>query len=325
MHKHSIEPNPGARLLDRWLPQVRAVATADWVGWALAFAAVVSFSFSVPIGRAIIVSGMDPTALTAVRMLVAVPILVSFLAITSPDRLRIDRRGLRLVALVGTLNGIAMVVFFRSLEWLDASIASMLGSLMPLVTLILLAFRGEKITHRHLVRIALGLAGVYLLIGPGGQVDSRGVFLALAAVMMFSTQFALVQWYLQGYDSRTLALYISGTMAVVATCWWVARGAPWHDPGVNGWLAIIILSIFSTCLARIAMYSAIRRIGGGQMALLILLEVFLTIIWSVLFLHERLTDVQWLGGILVLGSALLAIERLGRARWRPRWRAWVRL
>jgi hypothetical protein len=33
---------------------------------------------------------------------------------------------------------------------------------------------------------------------------------------------------------------------------------------------------------------------------------------------------QWVGGLLILTSAVLAIKRLSIARIRPRWRLWVK-
>jgi drug/metabolite transporter (DMT)-like permease len=73
------------------------------------------------------------------------------------------------------------------------------------------------------------------------------------------------------------------------------------------------------------MFAAIRSLGSGQLALLAPTETLLTVIWSMIFLQERLTAWQWLGGLLILTSALLAIARLNRARWRPRWRLWPRV
>ena len=67
-------------------------------------------------------------------------------------------------------------------------------------------------------------------------------------------------------------------------------------------------------LADPELVTSVRIIGGGQVALLNPLETFLTVIWSVLFLSESLTAVQWMGGGLILLSALLAIQRLRRAR-----------
>jgi drug/metabolite transporter (DMT)-like permease len=58
------------------------------------------------------------------------------------------------------------------------------------------------------------------------------------------------------------------------------------------------------------MFSGLQRIGGGQVALLVPLETLLSVLWSVLFLQEHLSLWQALGGVLILSSALLAIQRL---------------
>jgi drug/metabolite transporter (DMT)-like permease len=64
------------------------------------------------------------------------------------------------------------------------------------------------------------------------------------------------------------------------------------------------------------MFVAVREIGGGQFSLLAPLEMLLTVIWSVMFLSERLTLWQWAGGGLILVSAVLAAQRWLRVRWK---------
>lgn len=64
--------------------------------------------------------------------------------------------------------------------------------------------------------------------------------------------------------------------------------------------------------------------SGGQMALLTPIETLLTVVWSILFLNERLSALQWIGGILILISAVLAIQCINLGRRRPRWRIWPR-
>ena len=75
-----------------------------------------------------------------------------------------------------------------------------------------------------------------------------------------------------------------------------------------------------TYLAQMALFAAVRSIGSGQMALLGPLETLLTVIWSSLFLQERLSALQWAGGGLILFGAILAAQRMHRIRWRPRLR-----
>lgn len=293
-------------------------------GWALAFMATLAFSFAPPIARSAIQSGLDPTGLVVIRLALAAVLVGGTVALTDLSLLRIDRRGLVVACLAGGVNGGGMLLFFWALTSVHASMASMIISINPLVVLSLLALRGEKFTYRHVLRLALGIGGVYLVVGPGGQVDTTGVLLLLLSVLGFATHMVLLQWYLRPYDSRTATFYISTSMALLVSGWWALQGAPWHAPDVKGWLAIGALALVCTYLARLTMVAAVGKIGGGQMALLAPVETLCTVTWSMLFLGERLTPLQWMGSALILTSALLAIQRLGRARWRPRWRMWAR-
>jgi drug/metabolite transporter (DMT)-like permease len=58
--------------------------------------------------------------------------------------------------------------------------------------------------------------------------------------------------------------------------------------------------------------------------LLLPIETLLAILWSFLFLGERLLLLQLVGGSLILLSAMLAVQRLGRIPRRRRWRVWLR-
>lgn len=299
---------------------VRPIPHRAWLGWVLAICASASFSLAPPVARFAILDGMDPISLLLARFVISVPLFAITSAITAPQSFKLTRHGAIWIGAAGAFNGIAMSCFFQALTTLDASIASMILSLLPLVVLLLLALRGEKFTRRNAVRVALALTGVYLLIGPGGQVNFLGVMLMLTAVLLFAAQLVIIQWHLQSYDTRTIALYLSAAMLVVIGALWLFRGAEWHAPSRSGWISIIVLAVISTYQARMLFYAAIRYLGSGQIVLLMPVELLLTILWSVLFLGERFSPLQACGGALVLASALLAIRRLGRARWRPRWR-----
>lgn len=289
-------------------------------GWVLALFATLCFSVAAPVARAAILAGFDATSLLAARMVLATFLLAAAIAAVNPARLKIDGPGLRMASLVGLLNGVGMLCFFWALNFVEASLVSMIISLSPLFVLSLLALRGERVTYRHGVRLVLALSGVYLLIGPSGNIHWGGFGLAFFAVMLFSLQMALIQWYLPAYDSRTVVFYVTGSMTLVVLAGWWLMGAHWAAPGWGGWLAVAVLAVVSTFLSRLAYFAAVAILGSGQLALLGPLETLLTIVWSTLFLHEQLTWLQMVGGLLILLSAALAIQRLGRARQRPRWR-----
>lgn len=286
-------------------------------GWAVALFSTACFSLAPPLGKAAIEMGMDSLALLAVRMAATAALLGGTLALTAPDRLAIDRRGLGLCLAAGLANGVGMVMFFRSLERLEASIASMIFSLSPLVLLVVLALRGEKFTYRNWLRLALGLGGVYLLIGPGGNVDPWGAVLAMGTIVAVPLQILLMQWYLRDYDAYAVTLYMVIGMLLVAAAWWALQGRPWQPVPTAAWLIVAALVVVATYVARLTMFAAIRAVGAGQVGLLAPLETMLTVIWSVLFLRERLSPLQWVGSALIVVSALLAVERLRRTGLRP--------
>lgn len=286
------------------------------IGWALAIFATISFSMAPPLVRFAIVDGFDPTTLLLLRMLIASTMLGLTLAAMDWRELQMSRRGVASSTLVGAINAAGMMIFFTALSLLEASLASMILALSPPIVLSLLALRGERLTQRHLVRLTLALSGVYLLVGPTGEVNWLGAGLALLATFLFSLQMALTQWTLVSYPTRTVAFYVTLSMTVCVAVWWLLRSAPWSAPSASGWIVVIVLAVVSTYIARLTFFAAIGRIGGAQVSLLGPLETLLSVIWSILFLHERLAPAQFVGGALILASALLAVQRLGRVNLR---------
>jgi drug/metabolite transporter (DMT)-like permease len=287
------------------------------LGWFLALSSTLAAGIVTPLARSAIVNGVDPVILLLGRLLLAAILLVLTLAVFNRSYLRIDRQGLLRVMGIGLISGLEICCYFWALVFMDASMVAMIKSTQPLAVLLLLRLGGERLSRRHLMRLGLAFIGVYLLIGPGGQVAPFGVFLLFLSIILYALQLVFTQWYLDEYNSRTITIYVLVMMVVVVAGWWGLAGAVWRDPGPYGWLIIIILTIVSTYYARLALYAAVRRVGSGQLALLWPLQMMLGVVLSVLLLQERLSLAQWLGGGLILLSALLAVERLGPAarRW----------
>ena len=302
----------------------RSVVSPAWIGWAVALAAIMAFSIATPIARAALVGGMDPNALLVSRMVLATLLMGVTIAVSHPERLSIGWRAVGIALGAGLVNAFGMVCYFIGLARLESSMAAMLISLSPLAVLSLLAMRGEKVTYRHAVRLILALTGVYLLIGPGGEVDLAGVLWIFVSLWGFALQLVLMQWHLLGYDARAVTFYVLIGMTAGVVAWWLVQGMPWDAPGMQDWATILVLGVVSTYAARLLQFNAVTRIGGGQTSMLSPVETLLAVIWSMLFLGERLSLIQAAGGVLILLSAVLAMQRLKRARFRPRWRLWVR-
>ncbi len=297
---------------NRWLAFYREQrGSPSVVGWSMALASTGAAALVTPLARGAVTGGVDPLAMLLARLGIAVLLMALTLGFTRPELLRIDRELAGRVALVGGIAGVEICCFFLSLAWIDGSMSAMLKSVQPLVVLLLLALGGERLTRRHLLRLAFAAAGIYLLVGPSGQLSSLGLILTGLSILLYAVQLVLLQWRLLAYDPRTVTFYLLLAMTLVVAIFWAAQGGVWSDPGVGGWSAILAMAVISTYFARIAQFVAMRHIGGGQVALLWPLQTLLIILLSVLFLHEQLTLYQWAGGVLVLVSAGLAINRRG--------------
>jgi drug/metabolite transporter (DMT)-like permease len=278
------------------------------MAWSMAFLATLAYSTSSPIARYLFSGGMSPTAMLASRYLLATLLLAITLRFAWREQIKIDRRGLAICLLAGAVNGFSTLAYFWGLSRMSASISAMIFTIYPLAVLVFLALRGERFTLRSGFRVLLGIGGVYLLVVPGGDVDALGVLLVLLAATTFALSLAIVQWYLPGYSSMTVSYYTGITISALMTAFWLAQGAEWSVPGWQGWVALIFMTVVGTYMARLAMFKAVRGFGSFQMALFSPLETLLTIIWSMLFLQERLTLTQWLGGVLIILSLLLAFS-----------------
>jgi drug/metabolite transporter (DMT)-like permease len=288
--------------------------SSSLIGWSAALLATLSFSIAAPIGTGLIRLGLDPTTILLGRFWIGVVLLFGTLALTAPDKLRLPRRAWPPVLMAGLAIGIAVLLYFWSLTRLPTSIAAMFIALEPLATLLMLALRGERFTYRIFVRLGLGLIGIYLLVGFEGAADLLGILMVLGVVLLSSFHTVSLQWFLGEHDGRAVTAYIVLIMALTITTFWLIRRPVYTPVPWTAWLWVAGMALFSTYVARLTLFVGVKRLGGGQVALLAPLETFLTVMISVLFLGDRLSLAQAIGGLFILASAILAVERLRRAK-----------
>lgn len=298
-----------------------AESTHLWLGWLLGIFATSGFSLATPISRNVILHGTDPSVLLILRLGMASLLMGVTWAIYKPRSLLFDWRSMTWVWVLGALSGVSTLCYNWALTRVDASMAVMIYAINPVVALSFLWLGGERMTRRQVVRLGLALGGVYLLIGPGGNVSWWGVLLIFGSMLTWSAQMVGVQWYLRDKDSGAISFYIAvSSLIVVGGYWWV-QGHEFSNPSLQSWLLIAVQAVVATYIARLCFFTAIQKIGSGQVALLLPIETMLSVIWSVLFLNEQIGWHQALGGILILTSAILAFARLGRLRVPGRWKA----
>jgi drug/metabolite transporter (DMT)-like permease len=276
------------------------------------------------LGKLALRSGVTPFTLVAFRTLVAALLIWLVFLILWRREIIISWHGLIGCISVGAVNGFGSLLYYTSLSRLDASRASLLNTLYPLWVVLFLFAAGQPLTRLTLARLSLSMLGMYLLTRTApGEPDWLGVVLMLASAATYGWHLVLGQWVLADVPSRTATLYVLTTMACVVGLARALQGRPVEPLSAAAWLPILALGL-TTTLSRLAMFTALQRVGGVETSLVGLLELLVSLVLAFLLLGERLTRLQWAGaGLLVVSLILIARDpgvRLAHGNLPLEWR-----
>ena len=198
----------------------------------------------------------------------------------------------------------------------SAFITSLCTPLVPVA--FFLVYRRPP-TVAVVLAVLVTMLGMYLLTRPGGMSEglNRGDLLTLVCAALFAFQIVAVGHYAPAArPTRLLALELglTGVLSLLA--------APlFETPRLNPASPLFLALAFLSGTAALTFYlqlGAQKVVSPAATAIIFTLEALAAAVTSRIVLGEILTPAQWLGGLLILGGALLpflvpAGERLAPA------------
>ena len=198
----------------------------------------------------------------------------------------------------------------------SAFITSLCTPLVPVA--FFLVYRRPP-TVAVVLAVFVTMLGMYLLTRPGGMSEglNRGDLLTLVCAALFAFQIVAVGHYAPAArPTRLLALELglTGVLSLLA--------APlFETPRLNPAPPLFLALAFLSGTAALTFYlqlGAQKVVSPAATAIIFTLEAPAAAVTSRIVLSEILTPAQWLGGLLILGGALLpflvpAAERLAPA------------
>ncbi len=229
-------------------------------------------------------------------------------------------RGARGMAILN--NVIPFTLFFWAQTQIEAGLAAILNATTPLwsVALAHLLTADEKATPAKLAGVALGFAGVAVMVGgealegSGGRGLARGACLLAALSYAFSAlwgrRFGALGAAPLGIAFGQLCLS-SALMLPLALA--VERPLALPLPGVQALAAVQALALLSTAAAYAIFFRVLASAGATKLMLVTFLIPVSAVALGVLVLGERL-EARHLAGMAIIGAGLAAIDgRLPRA------------
>jgi drug/metabolite transporter (DMT)-like permease len=212
------------------------------------------------------------------------------------------------------LNGIYLCTSWWAVgHGMPAGIMSLLGALQPLVVAVgAFLFLGERLSGRGWAGLAVGLAGVALVLAPllgrglAASVPAYVVIAATASILAMAAGTMVQRGSIaqDGMFASSAVQNLGGaTVALVAT---VVQGDYRWDNSPDLWLGLGWSVVMLSAAALSLLVWMTRRQGATRVSLLLLLVPPLAALETRLVFGEHLTNVQLLGFALALGGVLLA-------------------
>lgn len=240
------------------------------------------------------VGKFSPLAVVALRTSIAAILLVIIISVFRRSFLYIYPAGLLGCLLAGAVNGVGSIFYYIGLSRLNASVAQMIYALYPFFVALWLQLDKQSPSKLTVFRMILaGIATFLLTSAQSGSIDIGGVIFMLIAAALYALHLPVNQRVLYDIPAPTVTVYtlLAMSLVVVPAYLLFDRSLP---VGSAPWLPVLGLAAV-TFFSRLLLFLGVKHIGGMQTALLGLGELLVAIVFSHLFLGERLTTWQWIG------------------------------
>ena len=166
------------------------------------------------------------------------------------------------------------------------------------------------------IALLLGFFGVYLIVerslipnipSGGGALRIFGDLLVILALLVEAFYTVRAKTMLVKHSP----LLITSASIVVSMLFWTPVAAweilstGWHPLGLVAWLSIGWMAIMSTVIAYLAWFQGLAKIDGSAAASTLFIQPLLGTFLAIVILHEQLTPMTVVGGILIIVSVYL--------------------
>ena len=275
--------------------------------WGLAFAAI----------KQVTNEGVSWAALTVWRFVLGSGIFAVFLAVTPRARVRVDRKDLGPLIVLGFLGFTGYHLFLNYGEATGApsgSAALIIAAAPAFMVVLAVTHLKERLPASRVLGLGVAFLGLGAMVLLNPQSLQLGLSPALAAIVPAAVMAAFYavygKPYLRKYPPFTYVAYtmFAGTALLLPV-------AAWNGPSTvtdlgrltaAGWAALLFLGIFPTVVAYGLWFRVLQRIPASAAAPYIYVSTVVALLGGLLLLAEPITATMVLGGAMVIGGVYVA-------------------
>jgi drug/metabolite transporter (DMT)-like permease len=273
------------------------------------------------LGIRVVVETMPPLLTSGIRFVLAGAIMWIAIAVRKGvDGARLDRRQLLACTLVGAGlvaggNGLVMVAE----QDVPSGLAALIMAAIPLWVVLLRAVTGERIGVATLVGVAVGFAGVALLLLPGGggsHADIGPLLTVVCASLLWSVGTILSQRLDMPPDAflSTGAQMVMGGLIAGAAGLVLGEVADFHlsSFSTRSWVAFAYLVLIGSIVAFTAYSWVLQNAPVSTVATYAFVNPVVAVFLGWLVLDEKVTSTILLATAIIVGSVAVIVRRESR-------------
>lgn len=249
-----------------------------------------------------------PVALIELRVLIAALFLLPFLAAARRwGELAAHARPLFVMGVVNSALPFSLIAY--STLSLTAGFAAILNATSPFfAAAVAYAWLGERLSPVRIAGLAIGFAGVTLLLWDEASLGAEDALPAVAAAFAAAFLYGLAANYSKVRLAPVHAL-AAATGSQLAAAVFLAPAVfftlPSVVPSAQAWAAVIALGVISTGLAYVLYFRLIVSAGATRAIVVTFLIPLFGVLWGLLALDEAITVNMALGTVIILtGTAM---------------------
>lgn len=254
---------------------------------------------------------LPTTMIVFFRNAVAVAVLLPLVARRGPASLKTRHFSQHLVR--GLFGLAAMYCFFYAIGRLRLADAVLLNYTLPLfLPAVERLWLGERIARRLWPPLAVGFAGILLILRPGTGVFEPVALVALTAAVLAAVGQVGIRRLTLTEPATRIVFYFAALSTVVSA---LPLAGSWQAPSARAWGLLLAAGLLAT-VGQLLLTLAYASAPAGQVGPFLYTSVVFSGLLDWLFWGTTLDGLFLLGAALVVAAAILAL-RLRDGRRQP--------
>jgi RarD protein len=219
------------------------------------------------------------------------------------------KANLRILIVSGIALGLNWILLFQAYKYTTISNATICYYFAPVLVMILspLVLK-ESLNVLKVMCIVAALVGLICIAGisqTSGENDFVGILYGLGAAVLYATVIFSNKRLkdITGIESAIVQLGIAAVSLLPYVL--LTDGFQLNEMTVKPIALLLIVGIVHTGVVYILYFSSMRELPGQSIAALSYVDPVVAILLATLFLHEKMTIMQIIGGILILGATFV--------------------